>query len=74
MTVPTLSASPVAAADVLLPGQPGQPVVDDLQNPDGEPACDVCPHPLASHDPIGLRFCRATTAGATSRGCICRTS
>jgi hypothetical protein len=34
--------------------------------------CPVCPHPLADHDPIGLRFCRATAAGAVTRGCVCR--
>jgi hypothetical protein len=34
--------------------------------------CPVCPHRLADHDPIGLRFCRATAAGAVSRGCVCR--
>jgi hypothetical protein len=34
--------------------------------------CPVCPHPLADHDPIGLRFCRATAAAAVSRGCVCR--
>jgi hypothetical protein len=35
-------------------------------------SCDVCPHPLAGHDPIGLRFCQATLAGALTRGCVCR--
>jgi hypothetical protein len=35
-------------------------------------ACAVCPHPLAAHDAISLRFCRATeSAAATSRGCVC---
>jgi hypothetical protein len=38
-----------------------------------EPGCPACPHPLAEHDPIGARFCRATAAsGATDRGCVCR--
>ncbi len=36
--------------------------------------CDACPHPLAAHDPIGLRFCHATVAQAITRGCSCRTS
>jgi hypothetical protein len=35
-------------------------------------ACAVCPHPLAAHDAISLRFCRATEAQATTnRGCVC---
>jgi hypothetical protein len=35
-------------------------------------ACAVCPHPLAAHDTISLRFCRATEAQAsTTRGCVC---
>ena len=37
-----------------------------------DPRCDVCPHPLAHHDPIGLRFCRATRNSAIDRGCVCR--
>jgi hypothetical protein len=44
--------------------------------PVGEPlaavACAVCPHPLAAHDTISLRFCSATAAlAATTRGCVC---
>ncbi|TFV65398.1 hypothetical protein E4P40_26415 [Blastococcus sp. CT_GayMR20] len=40
-------------------------------------ACAVCPHPLAAHDPISLRFCRATAGradDATPRGCVCPSS
>ena len=37
----------------------------------GGPTCPVCPHPAALHDAIGARFCRATTAKALSRGCVC---
>jgi hypothetical protein len=37
-----------------------------------ETACPACAHPLADHDAIGVRFCRATVAGAFERGCICR--
>jgi len=36
--------------------------------------CAVCPHPIAAHDAISLRFCRATEApsgGHTTRGCVC---
>ena len=34
--------------------------------------CAVCPHPLADHDRIALRFCQATGAQGSSRGCSCR--
>ena len=34
--------------------------------------CSVCSHPLADHDAIGLRYCRATQAHALPRHCICR--
>jgi hypothetical protein len=40
-------------------------------------ACAVCPHPLAAHDTISLRFCRATAGradDATPRGCVCPSS
>jgi hypothetical protein len=37
-----------------------------------DPGCDVCPHPVAGHDAIALRFCRATTTAAIVRGCVCR--
>jgi hypothetical protein len=39
-----------------------------------EPGCPACPHPLSAHDPIGLRFCRATAGGTVTRGCVCRTA
>ena len=35
-------------------------------------SCPACPHPMAAHDPIGARFCRATAVGAFERGCVCR--
>ncbi len=39
----------------------------------GEAAgCPACPHAVDAHDPISLRFCRATAAGTADRGCICR--
>jgi hypothetical protein len=50
----------------------------DERTPEGIPQsvaaarCDVCPHPVADHDAIALRFCRATLAGAGVRGCVCR--
>jgi hypothetical protein len=37
-----------------------------------DPGCDVCPHPVGGHDAIALRFCRATRAAATVRGCVCQ--
>jgi hypothetical protein len=36
--------------------------------------CAVCPHDLAAHDAIALRFCQATQATATTRGCVCPSS
>jgi hypothetical protein len=38
-----------------------------------EERCPACPHPLTAHDPIGVRYCRATAAaGREGRGCVCR--
>jgi hypothetical protein len=61
MTVPSPSPSP--STTTLL-----EPASADRAT------CAACPHPLAEHDPIGLRFCRATTAGNVERGCVCRTA
>jgi hypothetical protein len=36
-----------------------------------EGGCDTCPHPVAAHDAISLRFCSATRAAALTRGCVC---
>jgi hypothetical protein len=49
------------------------PSVDRAQ----DAACTACPHPLAAHDAISLRFCHATpglTGDTTTRGCVCPTS
>ena len=35
--------------------------------------CQGCPHPVATHDAVDTRFCRATIARALTRGCTCRT-
>ena len=35
------------------------------------PGCPACSHPMSAHDRIGARFCLATTAGGTDRGCVC---
>ena len=40
-------------------------------DPDTTAACTVCPHPWQEHDPIGVRYCTATTVSALPRGCIC---
>jgi hypothetical protein len=37
-----------------------------------DPACAACPHPLADHDAVARRFCRATAGAAPDRGCVCR--
>jgi hypothetical protein len=42
-----------------------------LPPPADAAACAMCPHALAAHDAISLRFCRATQAHATTRGCVC---
>ncbi|WP_222269820.1 RGCVC family protein [Modestobacter marinus] len=36
------------------------------------PGCDVCPHRVADHDAISLRFCRATRDSVTAQGCVCQ--
>ncbi len=33
--------------------------------------CPACSHSQASHDPIGTRFCVATTDRELDRNCIC---
>jgi hypothetical protein len=33
--------------------------------------CEMCPHEMEGHDALSRRFCRATAAGALTRGCIC---
>ena len=53
-----------------VPAVPGLPA-PDVQHGD-EPGCPACPHALATHDPIGARFCRATVSAALDRGCACR--
>jgi hypothetical protein len=35
-------------------------------------ACDVCEHPASAHDPISLRYCKATMSSSLARHCICR--
>lgn len=48
-------------------------VLDDRSgHSDTAGICAVCPHPWHEHDPLGVRYCAATTASGLSRGCICR--
>ena len=49
-------------------------VADSAPQPQSGAVCTACPHPVARHDAIGLRFCRATSTGTTTRGCVCRSS
>ena len=45
--------------------------------PVAAPSCAVCPHALAEHDRISLRFCEASrvqlAGSAAPRGCVCPT-
>jgi hypothetical protein len=36
------------------------------------PTCESCSHPVATHDLIAVRYCRATAASALIRACICK--
>jgi hypothetical protein len=58
------AAPPVARLEVS--SEAGSPVTHEGGR------CDVCPHPVVDHDPIGLRFCRATRSADSERGCACR--
>ena len=68
MTPSTLLTPSTTAADVrsLERASP----LDDAAEAMNE-ACDVCPHPHATHDAIAARFCSATSNGAITRGCVC---
>ena len=48
------------------------PASPSTASPEDDGTCAACPHPLSAHDRIGLRFCAATTAGTSDRGCACR--
>jgi hypothetical protein len=65
-------ASPSRRTAPVPSGSPGVAVLaaPGAQPEDGE-VCSVCPHRVADHDVIGLRFCHATVAGSLSRGCVC---
>jgi len=63
--MPVASSIPAPAAERARPRELADQFAED-------PRCDVCPHPVADHDGISLRFCRATIASAVVRGCVCR--
>jgi hypothetical protein len=53
---------------------PGEPVRVDryhLDMPTRAGTCPSCGHAWATHDPIAVRYCRASSARAVQRGCIC---
>src|SRR4051812_4799732 len=47
-------------------------LLEDAAETTNKEACEVCPHPPASHDPIAARFCSATRDGHIARGCVCQ--
>lgn len=44
---------------------------NDVSALDNDATCVVCPHLWREHDPLGARYCTATTVSALTRGCIC---
>ena len=57
---------------------PPLPTLDDRVRVEADEAaeaagrCPACPHAVAEHDAISLRYCSASQAMATSsRGCVC---
>ncbi|WP_081788688.1 RGCVC family protein [Candidatus Blastococcus massiliensis] len=48
-----------------------RPAVRTTPAPTPAARCGACPHPVADHDAIGLRYCRATVTSALDRGCVC---
>jgi hypothetical protein len=70
MTSSTLLTPITTSADVRDLEQAS--LLGDVAEAMNEQACDVCPHPHASHDAIAARFCSATGGGAIVRGCVCQ--
>jgi hypothetical protein len=62
---------PAASSTTSRTGEHAQPPEVEAESAD-DSSCDVCPHSVVDHDPIALRFCRATVAAAIDRGCACR--
>ena len=63
-----------ATADARSAVERMQEPADSASQPLDGADCAVCPHPVARHDAMGLRFCHATLKGAIARGCICRST
>ena len=63
-----------ATADVRTPAERLRCAVSEFLQPLDRADCAACPHPVARHDSLGLRFCHATVKGDLARGCICRSS
>ena len=61
-----------ATTDARSPVERMQELAHNAPQPPGGAGCAVCPHPVARHDSMGLRFCHATLKGTIARGCICR--
>jgi hypothetical protein len=74
MTRFTTARAMTTTADARSPVERMQELADNASQPLDGAACAVCPHPVARHDSMGLRFCHATLKGAIARGCICRSS
>jgi hypothetical protein len=72
MTVFTAPTATAPDTDVRLATHGDREALDPGTLNQVDEACAVCPHPAATHDSLGQRFCRATLAGAITRGCICR--
>jgi hypothetical protein len=72
MTAPTFTPHPTETADQQDTAPASAPDTASGAVPAEAAGCPACPHPMAEHDPIGARFCRATVAGAYRRGCVCR--
>ena len=51
-----------------------KPDVEPPSSNASEPAvrCQMCPHDIAEHDVVGLRYCDATRTSALTRSCLCR--
>ncbi|WP_419750957.1 RGCVC family protein [Geodermatophilus sp. CPCC 206100] len=63
-----------ARTGVRSPAERAQALADTGPQPRDGAMCAVCPHAVARHDSVGLRFCHATLRGSISRGCACRSS
>jgi hypothetical protein len=74
MTLLARARATSATPDARSPVERMQQLADNAPQPLEAADCAVCPHPVARHDSMGLRFCHATLKGAIARGCICRSS